>query len=100
MRDAILNRLNEIAAFEKGWDDEGSDPIPADIIESVRELITEAELPPNEISPSPNKELIVGWRNGDECTEWEISEPYVAEVMVIIPGVPIKHFTHRWKVEP
>ena len=96
--DGLRQKFDEIASYALDWDDNGAPPLAPELIDCVRRLLfcDLLNILPNELSALPNGTFVLGWRDGSEYTEWEISRPFEAQEMVVSPGGPTEHRPIRW----
>lgn len=91
-----IDYLNMCAALEKDWDDDGADPVDTALIASVRELLLTGLVPDDARICATQVSLLIYWTRDGFYNEWEVLEPYKAEVMIRTPDGKYEHSETTW----
>lgn len=101
---AWFNRRMELEALynlEFDWDGEGADPLSKGLIDSAiqyfKNLHSKKQMPPpSRIIATQDGEIIIEWQFDGMYIEATISQPYLAEWMIVHPDGQVKHFDISW----
>lgn len=102
-----FEQLRAIRDLDEDWDDAGSEPISAAIIDSAEDImrqLEEAGSPllgqlgvPHNVVPSPCGSVCIEWRTNGLFVGAEIEEPYVVEWMIEVSTGKYAHKTERFE---
>jgi hypothetical protein len=97
--DCWSNRIDELLAIRllpDDWDGQGSTAPATDLVDSAlmlaRSLRQGGIEAPNRIVPGVNGSVIFEWQVGEEYCEIEVTRPYHAEGLRLVPGQPPEHW--------
>lgn len=101
---AWFNRRMELEAFynlEYDWDGEEAAPLSKGLIDSALQYFKNLQSqkqtpPPSRIVATQDGEIIIEWQYDGMYIEATISQPYIAEWMVVHPDGQAKHFDVSW----
>lgn len=96
----ILDDLLRLRSLEDDWDGQGASPPDAANVDSalawVREMSRYPQaLPPSQVVPGVNGEVLLVWQGESLYLEAEISRPEEVEWLLATPGQP----TRQWKTD-
>jgi hypothetical protein len=92
-----VNKLSTFRNLEEDWDGQGANAPSGELVDSacaLAALFQERGLdPPTAVAPGPGGTVLFVWqeKNGTYC-EVEVERPFHAEVMLIEPGQPARHW--------
>jgi hypothetical protein len=91
-----IDELLGIRLLESDWDGQGAEAPDAELVDSAIILAVFLQQrhfePPTRTVPGVNGTAILEWQWSDGTTaEIEVSEPYSADVFVMVPGRPAAH---------
>jgi hypothetical protein len=94
----VVRKIIEFRHLDDNWDGSGAEAPSRELLESAIGLayvFIENEVdPPARVVPGVEGSVLFEWQDPDGTyTEVEIVRPLYAEVMVIEPGQPAKHWT-------
>jgi hypothetical protein len=95
---ASVQRIVELDQLGEDWDGLGAIPPSPELIESAVRLAcllsAQGVEPPQTVAAGTDGSINFGWQDVEgQYAEVEIVRPFFAEVMVIEPGKPAKHWT-------
>jgi hypothetical protein len=93
-----VRKIVEFQHLGEDWDGNGAIPPSREVLESaigLAYLFSQNGVdPPQRVAPGVDGSVILEWQDPDGTyTDVEIVRPLYAEVMVIEPGQPAKHWT-------
>jgi hypothetical protein len=93
-----VQRIVEMQHLEDNWDGYGAEAPSRAVLESAIGLaycyLDNGVDPPHRVAPGPAGEVVFEWQDPDGTySEVEIDRPLHAEIMVIEPGKPPRHWT-------
>jgi hypothetical protein len=98
--DSCIEKLLELRRYEDDWDGQGAEAPSPEAVDSaiiLAVLLRQSGVePPCRTVPIVNGAVVLEWQWPDVTTlEIEIAEPYLAEVFLMVPGIPCEH----WRID-
>ena len=92
----ILDRLNGFSGLQDDWDGLGAKAPSLELVGSALEfarlLRQIGHEPPSSVAAGPDGTVLFDWQAGPLYVEAEITTPYHAEWMQVVPGQPARHW--------
>ena len=95
--DTVHDRLATFRALEENWDGQGARAPSGELLDSALALTTllrdRGVEAPSGAAPGPMGTVLLVWqgKDGTYC-EVEVERPFYAEVMLVEPGKPARHW--------
>src|SRR6266849_8238378 len=94
--DDIISRLRDFSGLQDDWDGLGAEAPSAELVESAYELarlLRQLDYgPPSSVASGPDGTVLFNWQIGPYYMDAEITKPYHAEWMQVVPGQPGRHW--------